>query len=88
MAKAIVLDHSHPTAPRVDNRLLVGALMFGAGWGLAGICPGPAIVSITAVTTVAARSTAVFIPSMIVGMVMEDAWEKWQGGRGSSDACL
>lgn len=36
---------SLPTATRIDRRLLVGSAMFGAGWGLAGFCPGPALVS-------------------------------------------
>jgi len=34
-----------PTAMRIDRRLLAGSAMFGAGWGLAGFCPGPALVS-------------------------------------------
>jgi len=33
-----------PQGRRLDRRLLAGSLMFGAGWGLAGICPGPALV--------------------------------------------
>lgn len=36
---------SLPTATRIDRRLLAGSAMFGAGWGLAGFCPGPALVS-------------------------------------------
>ena len=34
-----------PSASAIDRRLVVGSLVFGAGWGLAGFCPGPAIVS-------------------------------------------
>ncbi len=34
-----------PTARQIDRPLVVGALMFGAGWGLAGFCPGPALVA-------------------------------------------
>lgn len=34
-----------PTASAIDRRLVVGSLVFGAGWGLAGFCPGPALVS-------------------------------------------
>ncbi len=34
-----------PTATAIDRRLVVGSLVFGAGWGLAGFCPGPALVS-------------------------------------------
>ena len=33
-----------PTARRIDRRLLAGSALFGIGWGLAGICPGPALV--------------------------------------------
>lgn len=35
-----------PAASQVDKKLLLGSLMFGVGWGLAGICPGPALVLI------------------------------------------
>lgn len=38
-----------PAATRIDRRLLLGSLTFGAGWGLAGFCPGPALVSAAAV---------------------------------------
>ncbi|MEW4337035.1 DUF6691 family protein, partial [Chromobacterium vaccinii] len=33
-----------PATRSVDRRLLLGSLVFGAGWGLAGVCPGPALV--------------------------------------------
>lgn len=36
---------SLPGATRIDRRLLAGSAVFGAGWGLAGFCPGPALVS-------------------------------------------
>lgn len=35
-----------PTATRVDRRLLIGPAIFGIGWGLAGFCPGPALVAL------------------------------------------
>lgn len=35
-----------PTAKHIDRRLLLGSLTFGAGWGLAGFCPGPALVAL------------------------------------------
>jgi len=35
-----------PTATQIDARLLIGAVIFGIGWGLIGLCPGPAIASL------------------------------------------
>jgi uncharacterized membrane protein YedE/YeeE len=56
----------------IDRRLVVGAALFGAGWGLAGFCPGPALVSLAAGQTKA----AVFVISMVVGMALFEAMER------------
>lgn len=53
----------HPTARFVDLRLLSGAVLFGLGWGLAGYCPGPALVSAAAGSTEA----ALFSLAMVLG---------------------
>lgn len=55
-----------PTLPPsgVDARLIGGALIFGAGWGLVGFCPGPALVAAGA----GARAALVFVPAMAAGM--------------------
>ena len=53
-----------PTRRDIDARLLAGAGLFGVGWGLAGFCPGPGLV--TAAT--GARQSLVFLASMLVGM--------------------
>lgn len=53
-----------PTARDVDARLLIGAALFGVGWGLAGLCPGPAIASLT----LAAPPTLAFIAALIAGV--------------------
>lgn len=52
-----------PTSRRVDRRLLIGAALFGAGWGLAGYCPGPALTSLTA----GAPSLLLFVACMVIG---------------------
>jgi uncharacterized membrane protein YedE/YeeE len=53
-----------PTSRDIDRRLLLGALTFGAGWGLAGFCPGPAIVTMGA----GESKAALFFAAMISGM--------------------
>ena len=55
---------SLPTATRIDRRLLAGSAMFGAGWGLAGFCPGPALVSAGS----GDFKAMLFVIAMLVGM--------------------
>ncbi|MFT6927888.1 MAG: putative membrane protein YedE/YeeE [Psychromonas sp.] len=59
---------------KIDGSLISGALIFGAGWGLAGFCPGPAITSIASGSNI----VLAFILSMIVGMVLA---KQYQQGR-------
>lgn len=59
-----------PTKKALDRQLVFGALIFGAGWGLAGICPGPAIAMVALVGLPA----MVFILAMIAGMWMAGYW--------------
>jgi uncharacterized membrane protein YedE/YeeE len=54
-----------PTAKDIDRPLLLGAAIFGIGWGLAGFCPGPALVSLPLL----AKGTIAFVPAMIFGAV-------------------
>jgi uncharacterized membrane protein YedE/YeeE len=53
-----------PTARTVDRRLVLGSLAFGLGWGLAGFCPGPAIVLAGLLNTKA----LLFVLAMLAGM--------------------
>jgi uncharacterized membrane protein YedE/YeeE len=48
----------------IDKRLLIGAVLFGAGWALAGFCPGPALVSFAS----GEAKAACFVASMMAGM--------------------
>jgi uncharacterized membrane protein YedE/YeeE len=57
-----------PQAP-LDARLVVGAAVFGVGWGLAGYCPGPAIVTLG----LAPGRIWTFLATMIVGVLVGDA---------------
>ena len=54
-----------PTAVKIDRSLIIGSALFGVGWGIAGICPGPGIVNIVTLEP----KVLVFIISMIVGMI-------------------
>lgn len=53
-----------PAATQIDTRLLAGAALFGAGWGLAGLCPGPALASLFNGST----GVLVFVGAMMAGM--------------------
>lgn len=53
-----------PTKTALDSRLIVGSLGFGVGWGLAGFCPGPALVALAA----GEAKAAVFVAAMLAGM--------------------
>lgn len=55
-----------PTADGIDRRLVLGSLMFGIGWGLAGICPGPALVLLGSGT----GKAFVFVGAMLLGMLV------------------
>ena len=61
-----------PTSTQIDQRLLIGGLTFGAGWGLAGFCPGPGIVSMGS----GELKAAVFVAAMLLGMVIFEIAER------------
>jgi hypothetical protein len=54
---------------RIDRRLLAGAGVFGVGWGLAGVCPGPALASLASATP----SVVTFVAAMATGLLLVDA---------------
>ncbi len=64
-----------PTKQRLDGRLISGAALFGIGWGLAGYCPGPALVALTLGTT----EPWLFVAAMIAGSLACKVW--LDGGR-------
>lgn len=63
---------SLPKSHQIDQRLVVGSLIFGAGWGLAGFCPGPALVSMASGNF---KST-VFVLAMMAGMIVFEVIER------------
>lgn len=61
-----------PSARHIDRRLVIGSSMFGIGWGLAGFCPGPALVSAAAGHPKALG----FVAAMLVGMWLFEMLER------------
>jgi uncharacterized membrane protein YedE/YeeE len=59
-----------PTA--IDRRLLLGAALFGVGWGLVGYCPGPALASLG----FGNPSTVLFVAAMLTGMAAFEVWNR------------
>jgi len=64
-----------PTATAIDRRLLVGSLLFGVGWGLAGFCPGPALVALG----MGELKAVVFVAAMLAGMGVFELLERRRG---------
>jgi hypothetical protein len=60
-----------PTKKGIDRPLIAGALLFGVGWGLVGLCPGPAIANLATLTT----PVIVFVVAMAIGMLLHDLWQ-------------
>ena len=60
-----------PTQTAIDRPLFVGSVFFGAGWGLVGLCPGPAIENLATLST----PVIVFVVAMAVGMIAHDLWQ-------------
>ena len=52
----------------IDRWLVLGGILFGTGWGLAGLCPGPALVNLGTGN----RSASLFVLAMIAGMLLHD----------------
>ena len=56
-----------PLAKNIDGKLIVGALIFGIGWGISGYCPGPAIASLASPNW----ETWIFLPAMLAGILLQ-----------------
>ena len=55
-----------PDTRRIDAKLALGALLFGAGWGIGGLCPGPALADLA----IAPDRAALFVAAMLAGMAV------------------
>lgn len=63
-----------PRGTQIDRRLVGGSLLFGIGWGLAGLCPGPALV----VAGSGDLKALGFVAAMLLGMALFEWLERWK----------
>ncbi len=61
-----------PTSRQIDRRLVGGSLLFGVGWGIAGFCPGPALVALG----MGQIQAVVFVAAMLAGMALFEVLQK------------
>lgn len=59
-----------PASQSIDKRLITGSAMFGVGWGLAGFCPGPALMNLATLQP----EVWLFVAAMLVGMLAQHIW--------------
>ncbi|MGZ5138642.1 MAG: DUF6691 family protein [Burkholderiales bacterium] len=71
-----------PTKIDLEPRLVFGAALFGVGWGLAGLCPGPAVTNLVT----GRGSIVVFVAAMLAGMLLSDAIDAVARRRGGATA--
>ena len=71
-----------PTAIVIDRRLVLGSLAFGAGWGLAGYCPGPALASLAT----GGAKPLLFTLAMLAGMALFEVLDRVSASRGQGQA--
>jgi len=57
-----------PTQTLIDRQLVTGSVLFGVGWGLVGLCPGPAIENLATLST----PVTIFVVTMALGMIAHD----------------
>ncbi len=71
-APVLTSQNLWPARRDMDAPLVAGSILFGAGWGLVGLCPGPAIENLATLSP----QVGLFVLAMALGMVLEMAWAK------------
>jgi uncharacterized membrane protein YedE/YeeE len=71
-APVLAAESLWPTATDIDSRLVFGSVLFGLGWGLVGLCPGPAIEAVVSLSP----AVLVFVVAMSAGMIAQSLWER------------
>jgi hypothetical protein len=63
---------SIPGTTRLDRKLAIGAVLFGMGWGIGGLCPGPGVAGLA----IEPAGAAIFVVAMLAGMLLHRAAER------------
>lgn len=71
-APVLAASFSWPPRSDVDAPLVIGSTLFGVGWGLSGICPGPALVNLAGLSA----PIIVFVATMVLGMIGCELWQR------------
>jgi len=71
-APLLASSFAWPTRRDIDAPLVVGSALFGVGWGLCGICPGPALVDLAGLSA----PIIVFVAAMVLGMFGYELWQR------------
>lgn len=77
-APSFAAKHLWPERRDIDAPLVAGAVLFGVGWGLVGLCPGPALVNLAGLSL----PIVVFVAAMLLGMLGYELWQR-RAGSGS-----
>jgi uncharacterized membrane protein YedE/YeeE len=67
----LIAQYLWPTRTDIDRELVVGSVLFGIGWGLIGLCPGPALENLATLSP----PVILFVLAMIAGMIVQDFWQ-------------
>jgi uncharacterized protein len=70
-----------PSRNDIDAPLVAGAVLFGIGWGLIGICPGPALVNLAGFSL----PIVVFVVAMTIGMLGHELWRSRAASGGTAE---
>ena len=73
------LPQALPNSMGIDGRLVAGSLLFGVGWGVAGICPGPGLVLLGR----GSLQGLMFVLAMLAGMALFEVAERWRAKSGT-----
>jgi hypothetical protein len=79
-APALASRFAWPARSDIDAPLVVGSALFGVGWGLSGICPGPALVNLAGLSA----PIIVFVATMVLGMFGYELWQRRHAASGAA----